>query len=282
MTGTFVDDAALSRALGVTRVPVTAAAYEAICEAVNGQRVDDYVDDLRRRFEVRGVSEASLRLAARNTLALDDLVDQRRLGAVAIQDLDEELHRRVGTRPCLYPPRSLERGVVFTAEGDLNTALGMLAAARLADAPAMYTEILTFDPRENLLLMGHAGVHDPRLAAADGITIVPDLEYRHADPVEGAWQEFILAPGPVTCVSLYDTGQGYRMTVFEGESVGGPRRLDGWAHAVVRPAVGVTDLLTRLVRGGMTQHFAVAPGRLTARLRAWCMLMGMAFHAEVA
>jgi uroporphyrinogen decarboxylase len=29
-------------------------------------------------------------------------------------------------------------------------------------------------------------------AAADGITIVPDLEYRQADAIEGAWMEFIL------------------------------------------------------------------------------------------
>ena len=55
----------------------------------------------------------------------------------------------------------------------------------------MYTEIFTFDPGENILLMGHAGVHDPRLAAADGITIVAYSQYRHADVVEGAWMEFI-------------------------------------------------------------------------------------------
>jgi L-fucose isomerase-like protein len=280
MIGTFVDNDTLRQVLGVTRVAITAGEYATVCEAVDPSRVDRYCAELRGRFEVRDVSEKSLRLAARNTLALDDLVDQHGLGAVAIQDLDEELHRRVGTRPCLYPPRSLDRGVVFSAEADLNTALGLLAASRAAGAPAMYSEIFTFDPGENVLLMGHAGIHDPRLAAADGITIVPDLEYRHADSVEGAWMEFILAPGPVTCVSLYDTGAGYRMTAFEGLSLGPPRRLDGWAHAVIRPHLDVSALLTRLVRRGMTQHFAIVHGRVAALLRAWCGIMGVEFCYE--
>ena len=280
MAGTFVDDDALRQALGVTRVPISVGEYATACEAVDPGRVDQYCAELRDRYEVREVSDKSLRTAARNTLAVDDLVERHGLGAVTIQDLNEELHRRVGTRPCLYPPRSLDRGVVFSAEGDLNTALGLLAASRAAGAPAMYTEIFTFDPGENVLLMGHASIHDPRLAAADGVRIVPDLEYRNADSVEGAWLEFILAPGPVTCVNLYDTGAGYRMTVFEGISVGPPRRLDGYGQAVVRPDLGVIALLERLTRRGMMQHFAIVPGRVTALLRTWCGIMGVEFCYE--
>ena len=280
MTGTFVDDAALWQALGVKRVAISAGEYASLCAEVAPHETERYCAELRNRFEVRDVSEPSLRIAARNTLALDLLVERHDLGAVAIQDLDDELHRLVGTRPCLYPPKSLARGVVFSSEADLNTALGMLAASRAAEGPSMYSEIFTFDSGENLLLMGHAGIHDPRLAAADGISIVPDLEYRHADPVEGAWMEFVLAPGPVTCVSLYDTGAGYRMTVFEGESLGPPRRLDGWGHAVIRPRLEVVDLLSRLVRQGLTQHFAIVHGSVTAVLRRWCNLMGVEFREE--
>ena len=279
MTGTFVDDDALGRALGVTRVAITAAEYGAACEAVNPRRVDQYCADLRGSFEVRDVSDKSLRISARNTLALDDLVERHGLGAVAIQDLDEELHRLVSTPPCLYP-LSMQRGVVFSAEGDLNTALGLLAASRAADAPVMYSEIFTCDPGANLLLMGHAAIHNPRLAAADGITILPNLEFRNMDPVEGAWMEFILAPGPVTCASLYDTGAGYRMTAFEGLSLGPPRRFDGYAHASIRMDLDVVALLSRLAGRGLTQHFAIVHGHVASILRVWCGLMGVEFCHE--
>ena len=221
-----------------------------------------------------------MRLACRNTLALDVLAEERGLGALAIQDLNPELHRLAGTRPCLCPPRCAERGIPVAMESDLNTSLGMLAAMIAAGAPAMYTEIFTYDAAENVLLMGHAGVHNPALAKSGSVRIVPDAEYRQADRVEGAWLEFILAAGPVTCVSLYDTGAGYRLLVFDGKSLGGRLRLEGYAHALVRPALPATALLERLVRRGLTQHFAVVPGRVGGILEKWARLAGIEFILE--
>jgi len=162
-------------------------------------------------------------------------------------------------------------------EADVNATVGMLAAAMASGGPAMYTEVFTSDPSANLLLMGHAGVHDPRLASAAGVTIVPDYEYRHADVLEGAWQEFVLAPGPVTCVSLYDTGAGYRLTTFAGESVAGEKRLQGFAPAVVRPPLPVMPLLSQLLATGLTQHFAVARGSVSGALAYWCRLAGIRY-----
>lgn len=280
MTGTIADGDALRSRLGVNLVEISTAEYAALCESVDGGRVKDYYADLVDRFPVEGVSEDSLRLACRNTLALDDLVLKYDLGAVAIQDLDPELHRLAGTRPCLCPPISASRGVAFGMEADLNSTLGLLAAMRASDAPCMFTEIFTYDPQDNVLLMGHAGVHDPRLAGTGGVTIVPDAEYRYADRVEGAWQEFMLASGPVTCISLYDTRQGYRLTAFTGTSLGGPRRIQGFAHALVRPVGSAQDLLVRLVQRGMTQHFAIAPGHLHGVLAKWCRLCGIEFCLE--
>jgi len=280
MTGTAVSPEALRARLGVQLVEISAQEYAAACQSVSQGRVRAFAHDAKAKFAVEGVCDASLELASRNTLALDDLVARHGLGVVAIQDLDPDLHRLAGVRPCLCPPISAELGVAFGMESDLHATLGLLACMKAAGAPAMYTEVFTFDPRANTLLMGHAGVHDPRLAAASGVTIVPDYEYRHADIVEGAWQEFILREGPVTCASLYDAGDRYRLTVFEGESLGGERRLQGFAHALVCPDVDVKELLPRLLRRGMTQHFAVAPGRLSGLLAKWCRLSGIEFCSE--
>ncbi|MHB0875246.1 MAG: hypothetical protein ACYC5O_04270 [Anaerolineae bacterium] len=275
MAGTAVDGTALESQLGAKLVEIGAEEYAATCRAVSGSRVRQHLALVHAQNRIEGVSEASLQLACRNTLALDDVVARYGLGAVGIQDLDVTLHKLAGIRPCLCPPLSADLGVAFGMEADLNATLGMAAAMRATGQPAMYTEIFTFDPRDNLLLMGHAGVHDPRLASDDGVTIVPDYEYRHSDEHEGAWQEFIMAPGPVTCVSLYDSEAGYRLTTFEGESVGGPKRLQGFAHALVRPDVPVVPLLHRLLRTGLTQHFAVARGRITGALAQWCRLSGI-------
>lgn len=282
MTGTHADAEHLRDHLGVELIEIAAVEYASLCQAVDQRRVEAFRAAVAGEFPVAGVSDETLQLACRNTLALDDVVMKYSVGVVAIQDLDPELHRLAGIRPCLCPPMGAERGVAFGMESDLNSTLGMLAAMIASSTPCMYTEIFTYDREENVLLMGHAGVHDPRLAGPDGVTIVPDEEYRRVDRYEGAWQEFVLAPGPVTCVSLFDTGKGYRMTVFEGESLGPPRRLQGFAHALVRPEVPVETLLSTLVGRGMTQHFAVAPARIGRILEKWCRLHNMVFHWEKA
>ncbi|MCX6991672.1 MAG: hypothetical protein NT011_00860 [Kiritimatiellaeota bacterium] len=280
MTGTHVDPEALSQRLGVTLVEISAAEYAAACVAVARDRVEAWSAELARQYKVSGVSAGALQLACRNALALDDLVVLYDLAVLAIQDLDPELHRLAGIRPCLYPPQCARRNVAIAMESDLTTGLGMLVTMRAAAAPALYTELFTFDPRANLLLMGHAAAHDPRLADADGVTLVPDGEYRQTDAHEGVWQEFIMRKGPVTCVSLYDTGQDYRMVAFDGVSIGAPRRIEGFAHAAVMPDVPVAQLVLRLVQRGMTQHFAVVPGRIVPILRHWCALSGVEFVWE--
>ena len=90
----------------------------------------------------------------------------------------------------------------------------------------------------------------------------------------------MLAAGPVTCASFYDTGPAHRMVVFSGRSLGGPLRLEAWPHAAVVPEAPVEDLLMRLVRHGLTQHFAVVPGRVAGALEKWSWLAGVEFHEE--
>ena len=64
-------------------------------------------------------------------------------------------------------------------------------------------------------------------------------------------------------------------------SLGPPRRLDGYGHAVVRPDLGVVALLERLTRRGMMlRHFAIVHGRVTVLLRAWCGIVGVEFCYE--
>lgn len=280
MTGTWVNPGLLLKTFGVRLIEISAKEYALACENISSKRVNAYYADLIKRFPVKGVSEKSLKLACRNTLALDDLVRRHNLMVVAIQDLDEDLHRLAGARPCLCPPDSIQRGTAFGMESDLNTALGMRVAMQACHKYCMFTEIFTFDPKKNTLLMGHAGVHDPRLAAGGKVTIVPDEEYRHTDRAEGAWQEFVLAQGPVTCISLYDTGKAYRMVAFEGQSLGAPRRLQGFAHALVRTDVPVNDLLARLVQRGMTQHFMIAPGCISSIMAKWCWVNKIEFCLE--
>jgi hypothetical protein len=63
--------------------------YEASLAIADGM-VNDFVGELKKRYEVKGVSDHSLFYAARASLAVERLAEEEGLGAVAIEDLNPE------------------------------------------------------------------------------------------------------------------------------------------------------------------------------------------------
>ena len=241
MTGTFVDDAALSRVLGVTRVAITAAAYAALCEAVNRAGWTSAPPNCATAGRCAGypTGACAWRRATRWPWTTSWT------GTVSASSPCRTLTRSCtawsarGAVPLsAAQPRPRRR---FRGGGRPQHGTGH--AGRFARGGSSGDVHRNSHARSGRERAAHGPCRRARPAARRDRpdVIVPDMEYRHADPVEGAWMEFILAPGPVTCVSLYDRGGVYRMAVFEGESLGPPSRIEGWAHAVVRPGLGVTD-----------------------------------------
>lgn len=276
MTGTWVDESRLLR-LGPRVQPISVAEYAAVARAIDDAAVTAYLDGLRARCPVREVGEESLRAAARASLGLAQLADDRRLDAIAIDDLAAELHAVMGIRPCLSAPGFFAAGRVITMEADLAAAVAMLLVRGMCDAPPMYTEFFTFDESRNAVLAGHAGMHDLALADTSGpVAIVPDYEYCESNALEGAWMEFRAKPGRVTMISLFDDLDGFKMVIAGGESLADGPRLQGFAHMLIRLDVPVADFFARAMRTGITQHWAIVHDAIQERMRALAGLLGIA------
>lgn len=257
MTGTWFDEFRLLAALGPAIAPISAYRLREAAGAVSDADLDDFVGHLKAGYAIHGVSDRSLRLAARASLGVERLALEEGLGAVAIEDLNPELHRLLKTRPCLWTPRLAANGVVIGMEGDVISTLALWLGRQLSAATPMFTEIFTFDHEQNALLMGHAGMNDPALAGGNPVTIVPDHEYEAADEVEGAWLHFSGKAGPVTVLSLFADTSNYRLTAFRGEALSAPEKLEGFPSVFVRIAMPLSEFFRKLVSQGLTQHFAV-------------------------
>lgn len=275
MAGGYVDEFGLLSRLGVSLVPVSAGRLAEEARGIAPGTVDGFLRELKSRYRVQGVSERSLELSARASLAVAALAEREGLGAVAIEDLDPELHRLLGTRPCLWVPSLGERGVVVGMEADIGSTLGMWLTRRLGASTPLYTEIFTFDREANCLLFGHAGMSDPELAGGGEVTIVPDAEYAAVDEVEGAWLSFTARPGPVTAVSLFAGLQRYRVACFRGEVLPTREKLAGFPHALVRIQQPLQAFFERAGRLGLTQHFALSYDEVAGRLARFCRVAGL-------
>jgi L-arabinose isomerase len=277
MAGTLVNEPGLAARLGVSVVPLSPYRLLQESRALDARQVAGFVSELKAAYPVQGVSDTALELAARASLAVGALVEKEDLGAVAVEDLDPELHELLQTRPCLWVPGLRERGVVVGMEADILSVLGMWLTRNLGGSTPMYTEVFTFDRQDNCLLLGHASMHDPELAGDNQVTIIPDREYEASDPVEGAWMHFTARPGPATLVSLSESGPGYRVFCLRAEVLPTQGKLAGFAHALVRIDRPVEEFFDQAARLGMMQHFALSYDDVAGKLEQLCRVTGIEY-----
>jgi L-arabinose isomerase len=274
MAGGWVDEFRLLAQLGVSLVPLSVWRLAQEAESLPAREVEAFVRGLKESYRVEGVSDRSLEHAARASLALASLAAREGLGAVAIEDLNPELHRLLKTRPCLWVPALGQRGTVVGMEADIGSTLGLWLARQAGQSSPMYTEIFTFDRQANALLFGHAGIHDPALAGEGEVRLVPDAEYAASDEVEGAWLSFAARPGPVTAVSLFAGAENCRLTVFRGEALPVREKLEAFPHAFVRVERPLAELFEKAARRGLTQHFALSYDPVAGRLEKLSRILG--------
>lgn len=281
MSGTFVDESRLKKEVGPQVEHISVRQYARLTETIPKKKIKEYIKKLKDNYRVCGVSDAALFKAAKASLGLLEVVNKFQLDCLALQDLDEELHRVMGLRPCLSVPALFEKSVV-SMEGDVGAAVALLILKRLTGKPVMYTEIFTFDEKKNAILAGHAGMMDIRLAERERkeglrlprlttprndimVRIVPDYEYCEVEP-ETASMLFRAKGGKVTLLSIFCDTEKFKFVITSGEAVEGKQILEGSPHILVKLKLPLKEFFTQIVRTGITQHWAIVHDEVTKEL----------------
>ncbi|GAG44120.1 unnamed protein product, partial [marine sediment metagenome] len=159
-------------------------------------------------------------------------------------------------------------------EADIGAATGLLVSRKLANTSPMYTEILTYDLKENTVLAGHPGIHDVRLA--DGkVVITPDSEYADTEGLQGACMDFQGKAGEVTLLSFVDTKDKFHVTTATGESVSCPEKLSGCPHMYIKLDIPLENFYKNICSVGLTQHFSVVHGHIGDKVEKLADLLNM-------
>lgn len=273
MQTTFVDEFRLLADIGPTVVPLSVLELKAAADALPQAAVDAFVAELRAEFRIDGVNETTLAWAARASLGLAQLAVNSKVDLLSLHDTSEELHSLVGLRPCLHPHVLDETGILVGLEGDLGAAVAMLAQKHFTDAPLFFAEIWYWDEPDNTLVCGHAGPQDPNVASPGAAWISQDYEYAQTDAHAGAHLQFVARPGPVTLFQVRGTPRGWQAIAFTGEALESRPWLEGYPHAVIRPAAPLDSLLRQVAKVGSTQHWIMAYGDTLPEIRALCALL---------
>lgn len=274
VVSTWVDDFFLLEKFGVELRYVSVDELLRFSNEVTQPEIDEYVHYLKSSFPNVGVDDEMLDESARQALGLVGLTRELALSGIALEDFNQDFYRTLGFRPHLYHPDIGALGCTIGFEADVLNVLSTIIVGRLAGHIAMFNEFFTIDRSDNTLLMGHPGHGEIRVGEESSIVVTPDLEFDSTQK-RGAWISYRARAGEMTFLNFTPEYGRLKISAFRGDSLPGPRVMEGYSHMVVRAHPKVDDLFRRIVEDGLIQHWGTVHGNILPELRTFARLAGL-------
>lgn len=272
----IVDPRNLRARLGIDVVPLELDVVLQRARAQGNDRVTAAEADIRAgadQFETD--QEDALNRAARTYLAYQTVAEEMDLDALAVScwpRFQEEYHLAV----CSVVGQLNADTQITACEGDVPSAVSMLALHYMSDDVVTLMDLSTIDPQKERILFWHCGPTPPTLSDEGGnrmgsLWLFDDYE----GPPMGLRNNLVLQPGPVTVMGF--TPDFTRMLVLGGRIADeappyvGSR---GWLTdlRINGEAVTLPDLVETLMHAHFQHHYPLVYGKYASaslELAAW-------------
>jgi len=247
----------------------------ALRDAVSGCDVQDRVSAFMAAFDVQPDCPAGeLERAARTSLALDRLVERHRLGSLAYYYSGSGNAANEDAVSSIILGTSLltARGIPVAGECEVKNAQAMKIMDSFG-AGGSFTEYYATDFQDDVVLMGHDG--PGHLAIAEGKIKVRPLKVYHGKVGRGLSVEMSVKHGPVTLLSVVESGGRLKLLTAEAESVAGSILEIGNTNSRYRFRIGARPFLKAWNAQGPAHHCAVGVGHIAAKIEKLGALLGM-------
>ncbi len=276
MTDLMVDQYSLRQSIGPICLPIEPDKVAAAAAEMSQGQVTSFVEEEKRRYRVENLTPEMFERSARLALALEKIVKENHLDAMATFEQAWLNDARVGIVANYAASRLNSLAIPSVPEGDVPTAVSMLILQELAgESTIMENYVMNFD--QNTILLSHDGTGNPSLAAEPpGATVKPSIYYRGMHGF-GAAFEFAYRPGDVTILSLVPRGNGkWRLIVAEGESlVTEPRPIAAPQMTFRHSSGSIEEYCNEWCSAGASHHMALAYGKLANKIRQVGELLGL-------
>ncbi len=234
--------------------------------------------------EIRGVFDVSpecsapeLERAARTAVALDHLVMEERLGALAYyyEGLPGSEEEDIITSIIVGNSLLTARHVPVAGECEVKNAQAMKIMDAFG-AGGSFSEFYAMDFNDEVILLGHDG--PGHLAIAEGKPMLKPLKVFHGKPGKGLSVEMKVRHGPVTLLAVVQTREGkLKLLAAEGESVPGPILEIGNTNSRYRFAKPVKEFVGAWSTQGPAHHCAIGVGHIASKIQKLAAILGLEF-----
>ena len=243
---------------------------------VSRQEISNRVQVFQDSFDVQpDCPPVELERAARTSVAMDRLVEVHKLGSLAYYYKGMENSENEDTISSIILGTSLltARGIPVAGEYEIKNAQAM----KIMDCFGVggsFTEYYAVDFNDDVILMGHDG--PGHIAIAQGKTKVRPLSVYHGKAGRGLSVEMSVQHGPVTLLSVVQTGDGkLKLLVAESISEPGPILEIGNTNSRYRFSMGARNFMNAWNAEGPAHHCAIGIGHISSKLSKLGQLLGM-------
>ncbi len=248
----------------------------ALRREVTGGEIRQRVEHFFEVFDVQHEClKEELERAARTSVALDRLVKEHALGSMAYYHMGTGSVENEDAISSIILGNSLltANGVPVAGEYEVKNAQAM----KILDSFGVggsFTEYYAMDWKADVVLMGHDG--PGHIAIAEGKTKVRPLKVYHGKVGRGLSVEMSVKHGPVTLLSVVESGDGrLKFLVAEGESVPGPILEIGNTNSRYKFSIGARRFVNDWNSHGPAHHCAVGVGHIAHKIEKLGQLLGI-------
>jgi L-arabinose isomerase len=243
---------------------------------ITAKAIKSRVAEFKKIFAVQAdCPPAELDRAARTSLALDRLMLEHDLGSLAYYYMGTGNAENEDAISSIIVGNSLltARGIPVAGEYEVKNAQAMKIMDAFG-AGGSFTEYYAMDFAADVVLMGHDG--PGHIAIAEGKTKVRPLKVYHGKVGRGLSVEMSVKHGPVTLLSVVETGDGkLKLLMAEGESVAGPILEIGNTNSRYRFSIGARKFVNDWNSHGPAHHCAVGIGHIGHKIEKLGLLLGV-------